>query len=169
MFSEGVSWDTVHPVPATGQRDVQKSMKRFKADSGPRAPSGALLGMWRGLLQGTWRSLVVVPVTAEFSARPVLGALEDLRVGGIRFIDGEGTSAADGLRLAEELSGPDGRRVALLDSPVMSLAAIPAPQAADAILLVMKSGAASTATVADTIAMVDRRRVLGSVAVSPPT
>lgn len=110
-----------------------------------------------------------MPVTAEFSARPVVGVLEELRLGEIRIIDGEGAAAADGPRLAEELSGPEGRRVALLDSPVMSLAAIAALQAADAILLVMKTGAASTAAVAETVAMVDRRRVVGSVAVSPPT
>lgn len=168
MSSASVS--SLDVAAKSGRMEVEGAVGRGIGPA-PRPSSPALLQMWAGLVRCGWRSLAIVPASPEVTARDVAHGLSELArmrgVGPVSFVDATGISAADGPRVARELSSRSeaaGRAVVLVDAPVLHLGGIPVILSVDAVLLVLPLGRIDPAALRNTVDIVGRQRVLGHVA-----
>jgi len=131
----------------------------------------AMQRLWSSVARREWSSLVLVPVSANYSAQPIAAGM--LEIGSLfrprpKVFNGEGAGLPDGPRLAEEMkeyAAGGGTALATVDPVVNSLAGIPVVLAADVAVLVVPLGEVDLGSARSTIEIVGQERILGCVAV----
>ncbi|HQR28923.1 MAG TPA: hypothetical protein PLL32_00850 [Anaeromyxobacteraceae bacterium] len=142
--------------------------------SSPTAPARSpdLDEMWRSLLDGSWKSLAVVPTHDSVAVDGVLASLRALGGGSgpVEVRDGRGKEIEGGKALAEEmgkLTRSGKRVVAVVDSLLHSLAGVHVVQASDAVLLVMRIGDLDLEGLPGALDLIGPGRILGAVSSAP--
>jgi hypothetical protein len=131
----------------------------------------AMQRLWSSVSRREWSSLVLVPVSANCSAKAIAAGM--LEIGPLfrphpKVFDGEGAGLPDGPRIAKEMkehAAGGGTAIATVDPVVSSLAGIPVVLAADVAVLVVPLGEADLGSARSTIEIVGHERILGCVAV----
>jgi hypothetical protein len=121
-------------------------------------------------MRGTWRSLAVVPAQPGLSARLVADALVDVsslvRGASAKLFSGEGLELAGASKVIVDMmthveSG--GLAIVVLDNVVRKQSGIPIAMAADATLLVVHLGLASTDNAKKTVELIGADKFIGAV------
>ena len=148
-------------------------MARSKAvDTGFATPvPRELQQMWLHLVREKWSSLAIVPTEPGTSARTLTDPLVEMAnfydLGELKFVDAQGASLQEGVRLAQEITaaGAQGpRTVVALDSPMQSGGAVPLVMAVSAAVLLVRLGTSQTDTVGSIVDIMGRERILGAIA-----
>jgi hypothetical protein len=126
--------------------------------------------LWLTLLRRPWRSIAVVPTDSHASARSVTASLLELSVlhdlEALRVFEGAGLALPQTVHLREEIAAAvtaGTRAVVGLGSFSTALEGVAVARATDAVLLVLRLGASTLGGVRETIEIVGRERVVGTV------
>jgi len=121
-------------------------------------------------MRGTWRSLAVVPAQPGLSARLVADALVAVsglvRGAAAKLFSAEGLELAGASKVIVDMMThveAGGLAIVLLDSVVRKQSGIPIAMAADASLLVVHLGLASTENAQKTVELLGRDKFIGAV------
>jgi hypothetical protein len=132
-------------------------------------PPLALQQLWFSLQRLNWNSVVVLPASPDVSAEDFGRPLYDvarLTLGPrVRLLDGRGVSLPQTAQLILEMAEPGdrARTLVLLDSVITHPPGVPIALGSDGALLCVEMGKTRLASVAETLRLVGREKILGCI------